>query len=51
MDINGIQRWINDYLDLYLYAGSIDDESWQQEILEKLQTFSNETQEFILKLQ
>lgn len=33
------QLWINDYLDLYLYAKSIDDYWWQQEIIEKLQNF------------
>ncbi|GAA3332640.1 hypothetical protein GCM10020331_093590 [Ectobacillus funiculus] len=35
MDITKTQQWINDYLDLYLYAESIGDESWQQEIIEK----------------
>jgi len=30
------QQWVNDYLDLYLYAGKIGDRSWQQEILTKL---------------
>lgn len=37
MGIKGTQLWVNDYLDLYLYAGSIGDTSWQQEILKKLQ--------------
>ncbi|MEH7121012.1 hypothetical protein V7128_26930 [Neobacillus vireti] len=37
------KMWINDYLDLYLYAKSMNDYLWQQEILEKLQnsTFPN----------
>jgi len=30
------EQWINDYLDLYLYAGRMGDRSWQQEILKKL---------------
>lgn len=34
------QQWVNDYLDLYLYAGRIGDRSWQQEILTKLLNFS-----------
>ncbi|MDP4107850.1 MAG: hypothetical protein Q8935_23230 [Bacillota bacterium] len=33
---------VNDYLDLYLYAGSIGDISWQQVLMEKLQNFHNE---------
>jgi hypothetical protein len=32
-----IKTWINDYLDLYLYAGSISDTEWQKEILHTLQ--------------
>lgn len=35
MGISETQLWVNDYLDLYLYAGSIDDILWQQEIIEK----------------
>nr|WP_295970260.1 hypothetical protein [uncultured Bacillus sp.] len=27
---------VNDYLDLYLLAGSLNDKSWQQQIIEKL---------------
>lgn len=50
MDITKTQQWINDYLDLYLYAESIGDESWQQEIIEKLQKCSNEIQESPFKL-
>ncbi|WP_034671740.1 hypothetical protein [Ectobacillus panaciterrae] len=42
MSIREEQLWVNDYLDLYLYAGSIGDISWQQEIIEKLQNFHNE---------
>lgn len=33
------ELWINDYLDLYLYAKSIEDYLWQQEIIEKLKTY------------
>ncbi|WP_155891091.1 hypothetical protein [Ectobacillus panaciterrae] len=49
MDIIKTQQWINDYLDLYLYAGSIGDKSWQQEIIGKLRNFSHKTQEQALK--
>lgn len=31
------KMWINDYLDLYLYAKSMNDDLWQKEIIEKLQ--------------
>jgi hypothetical protein len=31
------KMWINDYLDLYLYAKRMNDVLWQQEIIEKLQ--------------
>ena len=44
MSIRETQLEVNDYLDLYLYAGSIGDTSWQQEIMEKLQNFHNEVQ-------
>ena len=37
MSIQETHLEINDYLDLYLFAGSIDDSLWQHEILEKLQ--------------
>lgn len=30
------EAWTNDYLDLYLFAKNIEDEKWQEEILEKL---------------
>ncbi|MFB9759050.1 hypothetical protein [Ectobacillus funiculus] len=50
MDITKTQQWINDYLDLYLYAESIGDESWQQEIIEKLQKLSNEIQNSSFKI-
>ncbi|WP_445491268.1 hypothetical protein [Niallia sp. 03133] len=33
---------VNDYLDLYLYAGSIGDTSWQLDIIEKLKNTDNE---------
>lgn len=33
------ELWINDYLDLYLYAKRMDDYLWQQEIIEKLKTY------------
>lgn len=33
---------VNDYLDLYLYAGNMGDTLWQHEIIEKLQNFSHE---------
>lgn len=42
MSIREVQLWMNDYLDLYLYAGSIGDRSWQQELMEKLQNFHKE---------
>lgn len=31
---------INDYLDLYLLAKSMDDRAWQEEILKKLQNYN-----------
>ena len=42
MSIKEEQLWVNDYLDLYIYAGSMGDISWQQEIIEKLQHYHNE---------
>lgn len=42
MSIKEEQLWVNDYLDLYIYAGSMGDISWQQEIIEKLHNFHNE---------
>lgn len=33
---------VNDYLDLYLLAGALQDQSWQQQIIEKLQDFPKE---------
>ncbi|WP_377918348.1 hypothetical protein [Bacillus songklensis] len=44
------QLWVNDYLDLYLYAGSIGDTSWQQEILEKLHDFYDEIKHSITNI-
>lgn len=32
----------NDYLDLYLFANSMNDTLWKVEIIEKLQNFHNE---------
>jgi hypothetical protein len=32
---------VNDYLDLYLFAGKVGDTLWQHEIIEKLQNLSN----------
>ncbi|WP_026566772.1 hypothetical protein [Bacillus sp. UNC41MFS5] len=37
MNAGEVKMWINDYLDLYLYAKSMNDVLWQQEIIEKLQ--------------
>jgi len=37
MNDGEVKMWINDYLDLYLYAKSMNDVLWQQEIIEKLQ--------------
>lgn len=37
MNISETQLSVNDYLDLYLYAESMDDQLWQREIIEKLQ--------------
>ena len=34
-----VKIWVNDYLDLYLYAKSMNDHLWQQEIIEILQNF------------
>jgi hypothetical protein len=33
---------VDDYLDLYLLAGSLSDKSWQDEMMKKLQNFQNE---------
>ncbi|WP_299095302.1 hypothetical protein [uncultured Metabacillus sp.] len=33
-----MQLEVNDYLDLYLFAGQIGDPLWQEEIIEKLKT-------------
>ncbi|MDR4947753.1 hypothetical protein [Neobacillus cucumis] len=37
MNVSEVKMWINDYLDLYLYAKSRNDHLWQQEIIEILQ--------------
>ena len=37
MNDGEVKMWINDYLDLYLYAKSMNDVLWQQEIIGKLQ--------------
>lgn len=42
---------INDYLDLYLYAGSINDTAWQKDILDKLQFVRTEEKQDTLSLQ
>ena len=33
---------VDDYLDLYLLAGSLSDQLWQDEMMTKLQNFQNE---------
>lgn len=38
MNFGEIQLCVNDYLDLYLFAKSMNDPLWQQEIIEKLKT-------------
>ncbi|MBE6185171.1 hypothetical protein [Heyndrickxia ginsengihumi] len=45
MNINVAQikeTWVNDYLDLYLFAKNIGDIKWQQEILEILKSADQE---------
>ncbi|WP_052137952.1 hypothetical protein [Heyndrickxia ginsengihumi] len=45
MNINVAQikeTWVNDYLDLYLFAKNIRDIKWQQEILEILKSADQE---------
>ncbi len=42
MNLGETQLSVNDYLDLYLYAKSMEDPLWQQEIIEKLQTYQDE---------
>lgn len=42
---------INDYLDLYLYAGSINDTTWQKDILDKLQFIKTEEKQDTIPLQ
>lgn len=39
MEQKSAQSVVNDYLDLYLYAGSIGDREWQDEIMGKLHEF------------
>ena len=34
---------VNDYLDLYLLAGSLGDKLWQNEMITKLETLKNES--------
>ncbi|MFJ8258112.1 hypothetical protein ACIQ4Z_12655 [Peribacillus asahii] len=42
MNISETQLLVDDYLDLYLYAESMDDQLWKQEIIETLQNSHNE---------
>ncbi|USK58411.1 hypothetical protein [Peribacillus asahii] len=42
MNMSETQLSVDDYLDLYLYAESMDDHVWQQEIIETLQNSHNE---------
>jgi recombinational DNA repair protein RecR len=42
MNIQEIKLQINDYLDLYLYAGIMGDKLWQQETIEKLKNIVTE---------
>ncbi|MDQ0246702.1 hypothetical protein J2S09_004306 [Bacillus fengqiuensis] len=44
MSIREVKLQVDDYLDLYLYAETMGDQTWQQEILEKLQSFYQESQ-------
>ena len=39
MNHSEVKMWVNDYLDLFLYAKSMNDLLWQQEIIEILQNF------------
>ncbi|KKI90493.1 hypothetical protein WQ54_21345 [Bacillus sp. SA1-12] len=41
MSIHEEELQVNDYLDLYLFAGQIGDPLWQQEIIEKLKTIQS----------
>ncbi|MGD8192566.1 hypothetical protein ACQCN2_21555 [Brevibacillus ginsengisoli] len=41
MNQKNAQSLVNDYLDLYLYAGSIGDCEWQQEIMARLHELYN----------
>lgn len=40
MSNNEVLLEVNDYLDLYLYAKSIGDQAWQEEIIHKLQNYN-----------
>ena len=44
MSIREVRLQVDDYLDLYLYAETIGDQLWQQEIIERLQSFYQEPQ-------
>lgn len=42
MNLKEAKLNVDDYLDLYLLAGSLNDQSWQNEMMDKLQNFQNE---------
>jgi hypothetical protein len=41
MNAGELNLAVDDYLDLYLVAGKLDDQKWQQEIIAKLHNFGN----------
>src|SRR4051794_34238660 len=42
MNLKAANLNVDDYLDLYLLAGSLSDKSWQDEMMSKLQKFQSE---------
>ncbi|MEI7026147.1 hypothetical protein [Paenibacillus sp. y28] len=38
-------NWFNDYLDLYNYAGSLNDREWQEQIMETLRAHQTHLQQ------
>src|SRR3954465_7118336 len=42
MNLKRTNLTVDDYLDLYLLAGSLSDQIWQDEVMNKLQNFQSE---------
>jgi hypothetical protein len=44
------KAWVNGYLDLYLYAGTIGDTQWQCDIMDTLRNADKEITDALFKL-